>query len=382
MTFDEEETESGGGAPFSRPAHAARLHRAADQAAAARLTGLLVTAGPDLTWLCGHRPGTAPDRLTLLVLTPEAQPRLLVPARDRADASAAPAAAALRITAWEDDQDPYATAAGLLLPHGHYGISDTTWSLHLLGLQEALPLTTYRPLSTALPLLRAVKDDDERTRLAAAADAADATYEAILAVRFTGRRESELAADLARLLRVHGHDRVDLARVASGPHGANPHHRPGDRTVEPGDTVVLDFGGRMDGYASAVTRTVHAGPPPDEVRRLHEIVRAAQQAAVEAVRPGVPCAEIDRVARAVLTDAGYGGSAPPVTGHGVGVTPDEPPYLAAGRTQLLAPGMCFSAGAGILLPGRLGVRVADVVTCTADGARRLGGAARDLAVVA
>ncbi|WP_416985600.1 M24 family metallopeptidase [Streptomyces sp. T028] len=378
---DECETESGAPAPFSRHVHTGRLHRAADQAAAARLTGLLVTPGPDLTWLCGHWRGAAPDRLTLLVLTPEAEPRLLVPARDLADASAGPAAGAVRLTAWADDQDPYAAAAGLLLPHGHYGITDATWSVHLLGLEEALPLTTYRPLSTALPLFRAVKDEEETARLATAAAAVDAAYEAALALRFTGRRESELAADLAGLLRAHGHDRVDRARVACGTHGADPRHRPGEHRIEPGDTVVLDLGGRRDGYASVLTRTVHVGPPPDKVRRLHEIVRTAQEAALAVMLPGVPCGEVDRAARAVLTNAGHGADALPVTGHGLGVTPYEPPYLAPGATRLLAPGMCVQVGAGVLLPGRLGVRLGDTVVCTTDGVRRLGGTDPALGVV-
>ncbi|WP_340377530.1 Xaa-Pro peptidase family protein [Streptomyces sp. SS7] len=367
--------------PFPSEVYVRRLRWAAGEAAAARLTGVLVTPGPDLGRLCGHLPGAAPDRLTLLVLAPEAEPRLLVPARDLTDASAGPAAGAVRLTAWADGQDPYAAAAGLLLPHGHYGISDATWSVHLLGLEEALPLTTYRPLSTALPLFRAVKDEEETARLAAAAAAADAAYEAVLGVRFSGRRESELAADLAGLLRAHGHDRVDRARVAAAGHGADPDHRPGDHRVEPGDTVVLDLGGRRDGYASALTRTVHVGEPPDRLRRLHEIVRTAREAALAVMLPGAPCAEPDRAARAVLADAGHGGDALPATGHGLGVTPYEPPYLAPGATRLLSPGMCVQVAAGVLLPGRLGVRLGDAVVCTAAGVRRLAGADPALAVV-
>ncbi|WP_133910945.1 M24 family metallopeptidase [Streptomyces sp. NBC_00582] len=381
MSRDECGTDSGAPAPFSRRVHAGRLHRAAGQAAAARLTGLLVTPGHDLTWLCGHWPGAAPDRLTLLVLTPEAEPHLLVPARDLADASAGPAAGAVRLTTWEDGQDPYAAAAGLLLPHGHYGVTDATWSVHLLGLEEALPLTTYRPLSTALPLFRAVKDEDETVRLTAAAAAVDAAYEAALALRFTGRRESEVAADLAGLLRAHGHDRVDRAGVAAGAHGADPRHRPGERRIETGDTVVLDLAGRRDGYAGALVRTVQVGPPPDPVRGLHTIVRTAQEAALAAMLPGVPCAEADRAARAVLADAGHGAHALPGTGHGLGVTPYEPPYLVPGGTRLLAPGMCVQVEAGVLLSGRLGVRLGDTVVCTADGVRRLGGADPALGVV-
>ncbi|WP_345565689.1 aminopeptidase P family protein [Streptomyces plumbiresistens] len=366
---------------FTEQDHAERMTRAARDAADAGLSGLLVTPGPDLVWLCGYRPTALTERLTLLVLVPESEPRLLVPALERPEAEAAPGAGALRLSEWRDGQDPYAAAAGLLRPGGHYGVSDATWSLHLLGLQEALPLTTYRALSTALPMLRAVKDDHEVARLAAAGAAADATYEAILSVRFAGRRETDVAADLAHLLRRHGHSQVDFTVVGSGPNGANPHHEAGERTIEDGDMVVLDFGGLKDGYGSDTTRTVHVGEPTDEERAVHDIVRQAQQAAFEAVRPGVPCEEIDRVARTVIEYAGYGEYFIHRTGHGIGVTTHEPPYLVQGEQRPLVPGMCFSIEPGIYLPGRFGVRIEDIVTCTETGGRRLNGTPHEMAVV-
>ncbi|MFH9824179.1 aminopeptidase P family protein [Streptomyces bobili] len=362
--------------------YAERMARAAREAVAAGLSGVLVTPGPDLFWLCGYHPTAITERLTLLVLTPETEPHLLVPALERPDAEAAPGAGAVRVTDWSDGQDPYAAAAGLLRPHGRYGVSDAAWALHLLGLQEALPLTAYRALTTALPMLRAVKDEHEVARLAAAGAAADATYEDILGVRFAGRRETEVAADLARLLREHGHSQVDFTVVGSGPNGANPHHEAGDRVIRDGDMVVLDFGGLKDGYGSDTTRTVHVGPPTDEERRVHDLVRTAQQAAFEAVRPGVSCQEIDRVARAVITDGGYGDHFIHRTGHGIGVTTHEPPYLVEGEEQPLVPGMCFSIEPGVYLPGRFGVRIEDIVTCTAEGGRRLNGTPHELAVVA
>jgi Xaa-Pro aminopeptidase len=362
--------------------YAERMARAAREAVAAGLSGVLVTPGPDLFWLCGYRPTAITERLTLLVLTPETEPHLLVPALERPDAEAAPGAGAVRVTDWSDGQDPYAAAAGLLRPRGRYGVSDAAWALHLLGLQEALPLTAYRALTTALPMLRAVKDEHEVARLAAAGAAADATYEDILGVRFAGRRETEVAADLARLLREHGHSQVDFTVVGSGPNGANPHHEAGDRVIRDGDMVVLDFGGLKDGYGSDTTRTVHVGPPTDEERRVHDLVRTAQQAAFEAVRPGVSCQEIDRVARAVITDGGYGDHFIHRTGHGIGVTTHEPPYLVEGEEQPLVPGMCFSIEPGVYLPGRFGVRIEDIVTCTAEGGRRLNGTPHELAVVA
>lgn len=368
-------------AAFTEQDYAARMGHAAREASFAGLSGLLVTPGPDLVWLCGYRPPAATERLTLLVLTADSEPRLLVPALERPDADASPGAGVLRTSVWKDGQDPYAAAAGLLRPHGRYGVSDATWALHLLGLQEALPLTTYRPLTTALPMLRAVKDPPELARLAAAGAAADAAYEEILTVRFTGRRESEVAGDLARLLRAHGHSQVDFTVVGSGPNGADPHHEAGERLIEDGDMVVLDFGGLKDGYGSDTTRTVHVGEPTDEERQVHGIVRTAQQTAFEAVRPGVACQDIDRIARAVVEEAGYGEYFTHRTGHGIGVTTHEPPYLVEGETLPLVPGMCFSIEPGIYLPGRFGVRIEDIVMCTDTGGRRLNDTPRGLAIV-
>ncbi|WP_217163380.1 aminopeptidase P family protein [Streptomyces sp. AC512_CC834] len=368
-------------AAFTDEVYAARMDRTAYEAAALGLAGVLVTPGTDLVWLCGYRPTAAAERLTLLVLAATSQPRLLVPTLDRPNAETAPGASALRVSDWWEGQDPYAAAAGLLRPHGRYAVSDATWALHLLRLQKSLPLAAFQPLSAVLPMRRAVKDEHEVARLAAAAAAADAAYEEILGLRFGGRSERELAADLGRLLREHGHSRVDCTVVGSGPHGADPRHRPGDRVIGDGDMVVLDFGGLRDGYGSDTARTVHVGAPTDEERRVHETVRAAQRAAFGAVRPGVSCQEVDRAARAVIEEAGHAGHVAHRTGHGVGVTTHEPPYLVEGEEQPLEPGMCFSIEPGIRLPDRFGVRIEDVVTCTEDGGRRLNTTSHELVIV-
>lgn len=123
------------------------------------------------------------------------------------------------------------------------------------------------------------------------------------------------------------------------------------------------------------------GEPGPEVAKVHEIVRVAQQQAFEAVRPGIACAELDRIARTVIAEAGYGERFIHRTGHGIGVTTHEPPYLIAGEEQLLRPGMCFSIEPGIYLPGRFGVRIEDIVTVTAEGGERLNKTDRALRVV-
>jgi Xaa-Pro aminopeptidase len=230
-------------------------------------------------------------------------------------------------------------------------------------------------------MLRAIKDAEELDRLAAAGAAADACFEAILGVRFAGRRETEVAADLAQLLIDHGHSQVDFTVVGSGPNGANPHHEAGDRTIEDGDMIVLDFGGLKNGYGSDTSRTIHVGEPTEQEREVHEVVRAAQQAGFEAVKPGVPCQDIDRACRRVITEAGYGEQFLHRTGHGIGVTTHEPPYMVEGETQPLQPGMCFSIEPGIYLADRFGVRIEDIVAVTEDGGRRLNATTREMQIV-
>ncbi|MGF1239737.1 M24 family metallopeptidase [Streptomyces sp. 2-6] len=368
-------------APFTADDYRARMDRAARAAADAGLAGLLVAPGPDMVWLTGYAPTAVTERLTLLVLAPGQDPVLVVPTLEAPDAEQAPGAPALTLRDWTDGKDPYTVTAALLDRAGRFGISDNAWAMHLLGLQQTLPGTAYTSLTTALPMLRAVKDAAELELMAAAAAAADATFEEIRKVPFSGRRESEIGAELAGLLRLFGHSQVDFTIVGSGPNGANPHHEMGDRVIERGDMVVLDFGGLKDGYGSDTTRTVHVGEPTDEERRVHDIVREAQEAGFRAVRPGVACQEIDRAARAVIAEAGYGEYFIHRTGHGIGVTTHEPPYMIEGEEQPLVPGMCFSVEPGVYLPGRFGVRIEDIVTVTEDGGRRLNDTTREMVLV-
>ncbi|MGP4049842.1 aminopeptidase P family protein [Streptomyces sp. 2A115] len=368
-------------APFTADDYKARMQRAARAAADAGLAGVLVAPGPDLVWLTGYAPPAATERLTLLVLAAAQDPVLVVPTLEAPDAEKAAGAPALTLRDWTDGKSPYAVTAPLLDTSGRFGVSDNAWAMHLLGLQKELPGTSYVSLTEGLPMLRAVKDATELDRLAAAGAAADETYEEILKVAFAGRRETDVAGDLADLLRRSGHSQVDFTVVGSGPNGANPHHEAGERVIERGDTVVLDFGGLKHGYGSDTSRTVHVGEPSAEERRVHDVVREAQEAAFGAVRPGIACQDVDRVARTHITEAGYGDYFIHRTGHGIGVTTHEPPYMIEGEEQPLVPGMCFSVEPGIYLPGRFGVRIEDIVTVTEDGGRRLNNTSREMAVV-
>lgn len=368
-------------APFTTDDFRTRMERAVEDAVAEGLDGLLVTPGPDLLWLTGYSPTAITERLTLLVLSTDTEPRMLVPTLERPDLDSAVGASALSISDWRDGQDPYDVAAELLRPGAQYAVSDSTWAMHLLGLQRRVAGTRYYAITERLPMLRAVKDANELARLEAAGAAADAAFEEIRNVSFAGRRETDVAADLARLLRDFGHEQVDFTIVASGPNGANPHHEAGERTIAEGDMVVMDFGGLMHGYGSDTTRTVAVGEPAAQMREVHDIVRAAQEAAFEAVQPGVACQEIDRVARGVITDAGHGDDFIHRTGHGIGMTTHVPPYMVEGEERPMVPGMCFSIEPGIYLAGRFGVRIEDIVTVTENGGRRLNNTTRELVVV-
>lgn len=369
-------------APFTADDYRARMARAAESAADAGLAGVLVAPGPDLVYLTGYQPTAITERLTVLVIAPGRKPVLVVPTLEAPDAEKAPGADALTLRDWTDGQDPYAVTEPLLDAAGRFGVSDNAWAMHLLGLQKELPSTSYVSLTEALPMLRAVKDAHELERIAAAGVAADEAYREILTVRFEGRRETEVAADLAAALLRFGHSQVDFTVVGSGPNGANPHHEAGDRVIERGDMVVLDFGGLKHGYGSDTTRTVHVGEPTAEEQRVHDIVREAQQAGFEAVRPGVACQEVDRAARKVITDAGYGEYFIHRTGHGIGVTTHEPPYMIEGEERPIVPGMCFSIEPGVYLPGRFGVRIEDIVTATEDGSgRRFNNTPHEMAIV-
>ncbi|WP_144722582.1 aminopeptidase P family protein [Cellulosimicrobium sp. TH-20] len=382
------------GAAFGPEVYAARRERAAAHAREAGLTGLLVSPGPDLAYFTGYAPPET-ERLTLLTIPAEGTgttggASVVVPLLERGDLASAPGAEGLDVVTWRDGDDEHDAAARLLAADGTYAVSDATWALHVLGLQRALPGARLTAFSDAVPTLRAVKDAAEVERLAAAGAAADAAFADVLGVAFAGRHERDVAADLDRFLREHGHEQVDFTLVCSGPNGADPHHDAGDRVIEPGDLVVLDFGGLRDGYGSDTSRTVLVAGGTDDAladqqREVYDVVRRAQQAGVDAVRPGATCQDVDRAARAVIVDAGYGEQFVHRTGHGIGTTTHEPPYMVEGEDRPIEPGMCFSVEPGVYLPGRFGVRIEDIVVAfppdVPDGARRLNTSTHDLQTV-
>jgi Xaa-Pro aminopeptidase len=235
----------------------------------------------------------------------------------------------------------------------------------------------------AIEQFRLVKDPSEMATLREAAARLSQVAETAFRSIRAGVTERDVAAAIETATRTAGYERLAFDTiVASGPNAALPHYRAGTRILSPGDLVVLDFGGVLDGYCSDLTRTVSVGTPTNDALRLHTAVRDAQRRAIEAVKPGVPAASVDAAARNLLESRGLGEAFGHGTGHGLGLDIHEEPRIGPPRSHSasvqLEPGMVFTIEPGAYLPGLGGVRIEDDVLVTADGCEVLTSVPREL----
>ncbi|HUG75466.1 MAG TPA: Xaa-Pro peptidase family protein [Acidimicrobiia bacterium] len=358
--------------------YAARLERTRDRLRRAGVDALLVSVGADLPYLIGYE-AMPLERLTMLVLPSDGEPTLLVPMLEAARVDDRRGAFAVR--AWGETEDPVALTAELVGSRSSLLVGDQTWSVFLLALQGRLGAARFDPATSFMADLRMRKEPSEIECLRAAGAAVDRVIAGLGDIRFEGRAEREVAGDIAERVVAEGHDMSTFTIVASGPNAASPHHETGRRVIEAGDSIVLDFGGRYRGYHSDTTRTLHMGEPSVKFAAAYTVLEQAQAAAREAVRPGVAAQEVDRVARRVIDDAGYGDRFIHRTGHGIGLEVHEHPYLVEGNEAPLEEGMTFSIEPGIYEPGAYGMRIEDIVVCTADGIDELNRSPRALLLV-
>lgn len=347
---------------------AARMERARTRMQELGVDVLLLSIGADLPYLTGYE-AMPLERLTMLVLPRDGAATLVVPRLEAPRVDDRSGAFALR--PWEETEDPVAIVAGLTGRAERVAVGDQTWARFVLALQRAIPAREFVDGSRVTAPLRAVKDAGEVAALRNAAHAVDAVALEIAQQQFSGRREREVARQFVERMLDVGHERANFAIVASGPNGASPHHEPGERVIDVGDVVVCDFGGRMRGYCSDITRTYVVGHATDEFAAMFDVLAEAQARAVDAVAPGVPCQEVDAVARRIIGDAGYGDFFIHRTGHGIGLDAHEEPYLVAGNDGKLEPGNAFSIEPGIYLPGRYGARIEDIVVVGEEGPESL-----------
>jgi Xaa-Pro aminopeptidase len=229
---------------------------------------------------------------------------------------------------------------------------------------------------------RMVKDQDELERIRAAVRLGATLFDRALEVLRPGVKENEVAAEMEYVARRAGAEEMSFPTIiASGSRSALPHGRASSQTIAPGGFVVCDFGVILAGYCSDQTRTVWVGSVSGEANRAYEAVREAQQAAIDAVRPGISVGEVDSAARKVLRKAGFGRYFTHSTGHGVGLEIHEAPRVAAGQKEVLKPGMVITIEPGVYFPGKWGVRIEDMVAVTADGCEVLTPTSRDFLAI-
>ena len=329
--------------------------RQAKLRAAAKAQGwdvLLVTPSTNLSYACGLSMSRS-ERLTALLLFADGPAVLVTPSFEESNVTRD--ATVDEVKTWKEDEDPIALAAKLLSKKA-VGVEGST-SFATASLLAAAADARPQDATSVFDALRSVKSEEE---LAFIRDAGRRTVAAISATHerlSAGLSEQEVSAILSEEFSRQGVRGDGL--VQFGPSAALPHGGPGDRALAKGDAVLIDCGCRVRGYTSDVTRTVAFGPPSDELRKVYGIVDRSQMAGIEALAAGKTGEEVDRAARKVIENAGYGAYFTHRLGHGLGMDGHEQPYLVKGNVKPLVAGNTVTVEPGIYLPGKFGVRIED-----------------------
>ena len=341
-----------------------RQARLAASAKSRGLDALFLTPSTNLAWSANLAIGRS-ERLTALILAVDGRAVLVTPnfeaENHRRDVVVD------EVVTWNEDEDPMVLASRALGRAKTIGIEGSTAYHTATQISSAAGSSVRMQDATAVfDALRMVKSPEERAFIR------DAAARTILAIEGCQRRlsrgmtESELSAILEQEFRKLGVQGGGL--VQFGPSAALPHGAPGDRALERGDVVLIDAGCKVRGYTSDVTRTACFGPPKDEVRKVYDAVDRAQRAGIEALRAGASGEDVDKAARRVIDEAGYGASFTHRLGHGLGMDGHEPPYLVRGNSVPLVPGNTVTVEPGIYLPGKFGVRIEDDFAVSGSGA--------------
>jgi Xaa-Pro aminopeptidase len=345
-----------------------RIERAVEVMDRQGVDALLIGPGADMFYFTGFDHSHAGERLLAFVLRRDGASSWISPTMNVAQIQPH-AGSAQPIRAWADAETYLPALREALQGSAAVAFDDEARAAFLMDLLEVFPSTRISRASGILRGIRLRKQAEELEKMRAAARTVDETIPHAIALCRPGTSEAEIDERLreALLARSPG-DAVAFTIIASGENGSHPHHETGTRKAQAGDVMILDYGTRHEGYHSDITVTCSVGEPSDpEVRKVYRTVWEAQQKALEAIRPGMPCEAIDRAAREHIIAAGYGEYFIHRTGHGLGLQVHEPPYLVAGNTELLEEGMAFSVEPGVYLPGRFGVRLEVIASVGAAG---------------
>ena len=368
---------------FSADVYAQRLHAAQKAAADKGIDLLLIGTGPDFAYLTGSWVSSH-ERLTVLVVPQRGTAWIAAPNTDITDIKAAPVGKLdVELRGWNDGEDPYKLAlhgAGDGL--GKVALGQSLTADHVLRFQDLLPRAGYELATYALAELFTRKDEAEIAELRKAGRAIDAVHAQVPQLLQAGRTEAEVAHELEKLI-LREHSVIDFVIVGSGPNGANPHHSFSDRVLAEGEPVVVDIGGTLpSGYHSDCTRTYVVGgdisKAPQDFQDAYAVLADAQAAGRAAAHPGSTAADIDAIVRQAISAAGWGDYFVHRTGHGIGLSTHEEPFIMEGNDLALEEGMAFSIEPGIYLEGKWGMRLEDIVVLTNDGYESLNLAPRDV----
>mgnify|MGYP001092067032 CR=1 FL=1 len=360
-----------------------RLDRIYELMTASGVQILALNPGPTLTYLTGLHFHLM-ERPTILFVEPGQKPVLVLPELEKVKLGSAN----FDIHAFPYEDDPATwplifkqAALHLNLDGKQVGVEPIRLRYLELGyLQSAAPGAAFISAAPALEELRVIKDEQEVVEMRRAVQIAQKSLQAVLPSIKAGVTEKEIAAELTIQLLQHGSDpELPFSPiVASGANSANPHAGPTDRRLRAGDLLVIDWGARSNGYCSDLTRTFAVGKVSTELETIHEVVQRANAAGRQAGRPGGSAGEVDRDARRVISDAGYGEYFTHRTGHGLGLEDHETSSIFANNDQVLLPGMTYTVEPGIYLQGVGGVRIEDNILVTAGGTESLSDFPREL----
>ena len=348
-----------------------RLDDLITRADASGLDAIVLMPGPNLEHLSGLSFHLS-ERPILAIIPTQGTPAIVLPALEAGRVEAA--AVEMAVFAYTDAEGHRAAiqsaCATLELADCSIGVEALRMRILEAGLLERYaPDCRLVPAEEVLGQLRMLKDRNEIELMRQAVGFSEGALASTMHQLREGMTEKQVAASLTiELLRAGGEALAFPPTVLAGPNAATPHAASGERQIEPGETIVVDCGVTVGGYAADITRTFVIGELEPDMAWIYEVVLMANAAAQAAVRPGAPAEVVDQTARAVIEEAGYGEYFTHRTGHGLGLETHEPPHIVSGNREPLTPGMVFTIEPGIYLPGRGGVRIEDDIVVTDAGA--------------
>ena len=340
------------------------------------LDGLALNPGPSLKYLTGLEFHLM-ERPTILLVTAEGLSAMILPTLEKGKLQGE--SPLFHVFSYGDDPSTWQVAFDhavekLEIKEGRIGVEAGRMRfLELAYLEKSLPDVEIVDGEEVIAGLRIIKDPDEVEKMRQAAKIAQEALLRLFRGIREGMTEKQIANELViQILQAGSDDLLPFSPIVSiGENAANPHAVPTDRALHPGDLLLIDWGASYDGYFSDITRTFTFGEVPPELKKIGAIVFEANQAARRTGKPGMEAGFVDRAARTVISDAGYGDYFIHRTGHGLGMEAHEPPYIYEGNDFILAQGMTFTVEPGIYLPGKGGVRIEDDVVVTDSGLESL-----------